>query len=96
MNPMTLYSKLPNTADPTNIVPGNRLGISLLIQMPIAPDQRLYTEDDEPILPEISIGVMELSVVEETSRDSVNIWAPEQRKVSKKGGQEVEHVEYRA
>lgn len=93
---MTVYSKLANATEATAIVPGNQLGISLLIQMPIAPDQRLYTEDDDPILPEISIGVMDLSVVEETSSNPVNTWAPEQRKVSKKGGQEVEHVEYRA
>lgn len=92
---MTVYNKLPDPIHPTAIDPGNQLGISLLIQMPIAPDQRLYDEYDEPILPEISIGVLDLAVAQEVTRDLVGTQSSEQGKPSSKAGQEVQHLEYR-
>ncbi|KAI5450769.1 hypothetical protein NCC49_002776 [Naganishia albida] len=95
IHPMTVYNKLPDPIHPTAIDPGNQLGISLLIQMPIAPDQRLYDEYDEPILPEISIGVLDLAVAQEVTRDSVGTQPSEQGKPSSKAGQEVQHLEYR-
>jgi hypothetical protein len=92
---MTIYHKLPSPIDPTAILPGNQLGISLLIQMPTAPEQPRIDEDGEPILPEISIGVMDLWTAQDETRESVNQWRPEQSKASSKAGQEVQHLEYR-
>lgn len=92
---MTVYNKMPNTTDPTAIPPGTELGISLLIRMPTAPRPQHSHLDEEPILPEISIGVMDVWVAHETPRDSVDKWMPDQPKASKKTGQEVQHLEYR-
>ncbi|KAJ9103715.1 hypothetical protein QFC20_004719 [Naganishia adeliensis] len=98
LQPMTVYDKFPSPTDPTALLPGNQLGISLLIQMPTAPEQPRIDEDGEPILPEISIGVMDLWTVQDETRESVDQRRPEERKASSKAdkaGQEVQHLEYR-
>lgn len=66
--------------------------------MPTAPEQPRIDEDGEPILPEISIGVMDLWTVQDETRESVDQRRPEERKASSKAdkaGQEVQHLEYR-
>lgn len=89
--PMTAYSKHGNTTEPVTIQPGSQLGISLLIRMPTAPLQpSAYTGDELP-LPEISVGVLDLSIPPETTRDSDESWGSKEGKVRP----EVQHLEYR-
>lgn len=92
---MTACSKLSNATEPTAILPGTQLGISLLIRMPTAEQQASSYPDDEPILPEISIGVLDLSIPTEEERDSDDKWNLTEDKAFDKGGREVQHLEYR-
>lgn len=91
---MTAYNKLGNMTDSHPVLPGTRLGISLLIRMPTQPPQPSSYVDDEPPLPEISIGVLDVTIPNDAARDAYEKWGSQEKGFHKES-REVQHLEYR-
>jgi hypothetical protein len=92
---MTVYDKFGNRTDPHSILPGTQLGVSLLIRMPNQPQPPASYADDEPPLPDLSIGVLDLVIPNETDRGPDEKWGSQDEKGFRKESREVQHLEYR-